>query len=73
MVTASLPAVVSVVEKKKDPRNPTFKGFMAAKKKPVQMLSLADIGVDAPAVGLAARRLRWLTSRRVRRAQRGRS
>jgi electron transfer flavoprotein beta subunit len=53
VVTASLPAVVSVVEKTNEPRYPTFKGIMAAKKKPVQTLTLADIGVDTGAVGLA--------------------
>ncbi|HVT69641.1 MAG TPA: electron transfer flavoprotein subunit beta/FixA family protein [Trebonia sp.] len=53
VVTGSLPAVVSVVEKINEPRYPTFKGIMAAKKKPVQTLSLADISVDASAVGLA--------------------
>ena len=52
-VTGSLPAVVSVVEKINEPRYPTFKGIMAAKKKPVQKLSLADISVDASSVGLA--------------------
>src|SRR5215469_8876898 len=45
-VTASLPAVVSVVEKINEPRYPSFKGIMAAKKKPVQTLSLADAGID---------------------------
>jgi electron transfer flavoprotein beta subunit len=53
IVTADLPAVVSVVEKINEPRYPSFKGIMAAKKKPVQTLSLADISVDASAVGLA--------------------
>ena len=43
VVTGSLPAVVSVVEKINEPRYPTFKGIMAAKKKPVQVLSLADL------------------------------
>jgi electron transfer flavoprotein beta subunit len=52
-VTGSLPAVVSVVEKINEPRYPSFKGIMAAKKKPVQTLTLADLGVDADAVGLA--------------------
>jgi electron transfer flavoprotein beta subunit len=52
-VTGALPAVVSVVEKINEPRYPSFKGIMAAKKKPVQVLSLADLGVDASAVGLA--------------------
>jgi electron transfer flavoprotein beta subunit len=53
VVTGSLPAVISVVEKINEPRYPSFKGIMAAKKKPVQTLSLADIPVDAAAVGLA--------------------
>jgi len=53
VVTGSLPAVVSVVEKINEPRYPSFKGIMAAKKKPVQTMSLADIGVGADAVGLA--------------------
>jgi electron transfer flavoprotein beta subunit len=52
VVSGSLPAVVSVVEKINEPRYPTFKGIMAAKKKPVQTLSLADIEVDASSVGL---------------------
>jgi electron transfer flavoprotein beta subunit len=53
VVTGSLPAVVSVVEKINEPRYPTFKGIMAAKKKPVQVLSVADLAVDAGSVGLA--------------------
>jgi electron transfer flavoprotein beta subunit len=51
-VTGSLPAVVSVVEKINEPRYPSFKGIMAAKKKPVQTLSLDDAGIDAGEVGL---------------------
>ncbi|MDR3033131.1 MAG: electron transfer flavoprotein subunit beta/FixA family protein [Kitasatospora sp.] len=52
-VEAVLPAVVSVVEKINEPRYPSFKGIMAAKKKPVETLSLADLGIDAAQVGLA--------------------
>jgi len=52
VVTGSLPAVISVVEKINEPRYPSFKGIMAAKKKPVQTLSLADIGLGADAAGL---------------------
>jgi electron transfer flavoprotein beta subunit len=50
---ASLPAVVSVGEKINEPRYPSFKGIMAAKKKPVETLTVADLGIDAGAVGLA--------------------
>jgi len=52
-VEAALPAVISVVEKINEPRYPSFKGIMAAKKKPVQTMSLADAGIDPAAVGLA--------------------
>jgi electron transfer flavoprotein beta subunit len=51
-VESTLPAVVSVVEKINEPRYPSFKGIMAAKKKPVQTLSLADAGIDPAQVGL---------------------
>jgi electron transfer flavoprotein beta subunit len=50
---ASLPAVVSVGEKINEPRYPSFKGIMAAKKKPVTTMTLADVGIDAGEVGLA--------------------
>jgi electron transfer flavoprotein beta subunit len=53
-VQASLPAVISVVEKINEPRYPSFKGIMAAKKKPVETLSLADAGIDPGQVGLAS-------------------
>lgn len=53
VVQAQLPAVVSVVEKINEPRYPSFKGIMAAKKKPLTTLTLADVGVDASRVGLA--------------------
>jgi electron transfer flavoprotein beta subunit len=52
-LTAELPAVVSVNEKINEPRYPSFKGIMAAKKKPVATISLADAGIDASEVGLA--------------------
>jgi electron transfer flavoprotein beta subunit len=51
VLSADLPAVVSVNEKINEPRYPSFKGIMAAKKKPVSTLSLADIGIDAGQVG----------------------
>jgi electron transfer flavoprotein beta subunit len=51
-VEASLPAVVSVVEKINEPRYPSFKGIMAAKKKPVETLSLADLDLESSEVGL---------------------
>ena len=52
-VEAELPAIVSVNEKINEPRFPSFKGIMAAKKKEVTTLTLAEIGVEADEVGVA--------------------
>ncbi|MFT4259892.1 electron transfer flavoprotein subunit beta/FixA family protein [Microbacterium sp.] len=46
-ITAPLPAVVSITEALPEARFPNFKGIMAAKKKPLEQLSLADLGVSA--------------------------
>jgi electron transfer flavoprotein beta subunit len=51
VLRAELPAVVSVNEKINEPRYPSFKGIMAAKKKKVTTLTLADLGIDAADVG----------------------
>jgi electron transfer flavoprotein beta subunit len=53
VLSAELPAVVSVGEKINEPRYPSFKGIMAAKKKKVTSLSLADTGLDESQVGAA--------------------
>ncbi|WP_040702775.1 electron transfer flavoprotein subunit beta/FixA family protein [Nocardiopsis ganjiahuensis] len=53
VVEAQLPAVVSVVEKINEPRYPSFKLIMQAKKKPVDKRSAADAGIDTAKVGLA--------------------
>lgn len=42
-----LPAVVAVTERTPEPRFPNFKDIMAAKKKPLTTLSLADLGTVA--------------------------
>lgn len=54
VISAALPAVVSVTDQINEPRYPSFKGIMAAKKKPVQTWSLTDLGVSADEVGAAA-------------------
>lgn len=46
-VSASLPAVISITERLPDARFPNFKGIMAAKKKPLEVLALADLDVSA--------------------------
>ena len=52
-VTAALPAVISVTDQSGEPRYPSFKGIMAAKKKQVDTWGLADLGVAPDAVGRA--------------------
>jgi len=54
VITASLPALVSVTDQINDPRYPSFKGIMAAKKKPVTNWTLEDLGVTADQVGPGA-------------------
>ncbi|NUS44571.1 MAG: electron transfer flavoprotein subunit beta/FixA family protein [Mycobacteriaceae bacterium] len=49
---AALPAIVSVTEKINEPRFPSFKGIMAAKKKEVLTYTLADLGIDPSTVGV---------------------
>jgi electron transfer flavoprotein beta subunit len=49
----TLPALVSVTAGVVEPRYPSFKGIMAAKSKPVETLTVADLGLDASAVGSA--------------------
>jgi electron transfer flavoprotein beta subunit len=53
VVTADAPAVVSVWDTINEPRYPSFKGIMEAKKKPVQTLALSDLGIGADEVGFA--------------------
>ena len=53
-IVSALPALVSVTDQINEPRYPSFKGIMAAKKKPLEEWSLADLGVDASQVGLEA-------------------
>jgi electron transfer flavoprotein beta subunit len=52
-VEASLPAVVSVTAGVNEPRYPSLKGIMAAKSKPVDRLTVADLGLDGLAPGQA--------------------
>ncbi|GLF93153.1 electron transfer flavoprotein subunit beta/FixA family protein [Streptomyces yaizuensis] len=51
-VEASLPAVVSVTDQSGEARYPSFKGIMAAKKKPVVSWDLDDLGIDPGDIGL---------------------
>jgi electron transfer flavoprotein beta subunit len=53
-VEASLPAIVSVTDQSGEARYPSMKGILAAKKKPVETWTLADLGMEATSVGLDA-------------------
>ncbi len=55
-VDCPLPAVVTVTAGVVEPRYPSFKGIMAAKSKPVEQLTVADLGLDASQVGAAGSR-----------------
>jgi electron transfer flavoprotein beta subunit len=54
VIGGTLPLVLSVTDQSGEARYPSFKGIMAAKKKPLETLSLADIGVEPSEVGLEA-------------------
>ena len=52
-MSAQFPCVVSVIEKINEPRYPSFKGIMAAKKKEIKTTSLSEIGISASEVGVS--------------------
>jgi len=51
VMIAAFPAVLSVIEKINEPRYPSFKGIMAAKKKTITTMNLAQTSVASNAVG----------------------
>jgi electron transfer flavoprotein beta subunit len=53
-IEANLPAIVSVTDQSGEARYPSMRGILAAKKKPVETWTLADLGIEAAAVGLDA-------------------
>lgn len=62
VIDVTLPAVVAVSDAINEPRYTSLKGRMAAKKKPVDVLSVADLGLDPGAVGAAGSRTEVLSS-----------
>jgi electron transfer flavoprotein beta subunit len=60
-ISAPLPAVLAVADSLNEPRYPSLKGIMGAKKKPQETKTLADIGVDAGQAGEAGSRTTVLT------------
>jgi len=56
VIAASLPAVVAVSDAINEPRYPSLKGIMGAKSKPMETVSLAEIGVAAEQAGTSGSR-----------------
>jgi electron transfer flavoprotein beta subunit len=56
VIEAPLPAVIAVSDAINEPRYPSLKGIMGAKKKPQETLSLSDLGVQADEAGEAGSR-----------------
>ena len=54
VIGGTMPLVLSVTDQSGEARYPSFKGIMAAKKKPLDTWTLSDVGVDAGEVGLDA-------------------
>lgn len=62
VLRAPLPALVSVTDQANDPRYPAFAGIMAARKKPVETLGLADLGLDGSGLGAQGARTQVLSA-----------
>jgi electron transfer flavoprotein beta subunit len=62
-VKVQLPAVISVGDAINEPRYPSLKAIMGAKKKPLESLSLADAGIDAGKVGKEGRKAIWTSAK----------
>jgi electron transfer flavoprotein beta subunit len=56
VIRAPLPAVVAVSDAINSPRYPSLKGIMGAKSKPQEIITLAEVGVDASRVGQSGSR-----------------
>jgi len=56
VIEAALPAVVAVSDAINEPRYPSLKGIMGAKKKPFDTVSLAELGIDPGEAGEAGSR-----------------
>lgn len=63
-IHAPLPAVISITERSPEVRFPNFKGILSAKKKPLTVLSLADLGIAQDALEAAGRSVVMSTTER---------
>ena len=56
VIRAPLPAVVAVADSINEPRYPSLKGIMGAKKKPQDVVALSELGVEGDRAGLEGSR-----------------
>lgn len=71
IVETQTPALVSVMKSINEPRYPSMKGIMQSKKKPIDTMSLADLGVDAGTVGAGASGEKALSAEKIATQRKG--
>ena len=62
-VLVELPAVISVGDAINEPRYPSLKAIMGAKKKPVDKVGIGDVGIEAGRVGAEGARCVWTSEK----------
>ncbi len=70
-VEVELPAVVSVGDAINEPRYPSLKAIMGAKKKPLEALGVAEAGIDVGRVGVEGSAARWIAAKEPPRKEAG--
>lgn len=68
---APMPALVSVMKSINEPRYPSMKGIMQSKKKPIDTMALADLGVETTQVGAAGAREQALSAEAITTQRKG--
>ena len=61
-VKVQLPAVISVGDAINEPRYPSLKAIMGAKKKPLETVATGDVGIDASKVGGENATAKWVAA-----------
>jgi len=62
-VAVAMPAVISVGDAINEPRYPSLKAIMGAKKKPLDAVSAADAGIEPSRVGAEGSKARWTAAK----------
>src|SRR6201982_3278451 len=62
-VQVKLPAVISVGDAINEPRYPSLKAIMGAKKKPLDTVGIGDVGIDASKVGGENSAAQWVAAK----------